>query len=161
MSRDKSDEWSRRDVIKALAAASVCPMVSGCEFAEVFDDEGIAESHFSVDDGGYEELADVGGKVCHDHGNRELILVRAGDDEILAFDRICPHQNLDMGPCGGNAAPASWNGDDEQIECNWHGSVFARDGSFVDGPDPDTTPDLPTFDVEFDPETGEGTVFSG
>lgn len=159
-------ELTRRQVMKALAAAAVCPFVASCEFANVYDENGdpdVEESSFSLHDDPYAGLQQIGGKACHDHGGEELLLVRVSDDEIAAFDRICPHQFMDMGECDGEggAAQASWDEDENTITCLWHGSRFDLDGAFL-GSDmhSDDVPDLPTFPVDFDPDTGEGSVFS-
>lgn len=161
MDDEQSTSMSRRQVLKALAASAVCPMVKGCEFVEVFDDaEAPPQSEFSLDDPGLQPLQTVGETACFDHGNQPLLLVRTSEEEILAFDRICPHLDQSLGDCEGNPFPAVVDVDGGQITCQWHESSFDFDGNFVDGPDPDITGDLPTFPVEFDPATGQGTVFS-
>ena len=157
MSNDDSHLMSRRQALKALAAASVCPLLLNCEFTTVYDTDGVAETSFSLDDPGLSELQNVGGKACFEHGPSDLILVRADDDEILAFDRICPHANQDMGDCDGNPQPGIWDENQQTLTCRWHGSVFDRDGDVVSGPSPSA---LQTYPVDFDPVTGEGTVFS-
>lgn len=155
-----SDELklNRRQMLKALAGAAICPMAAGCEFAEVFDGEAVEESTFHINDSGYQNLAEVGGTACHDHGNRLMLLVRTDEDTVVAFDRICPHQNLDMGGNCGDQPRAEWNPNEGVIECQWHGSRFDTDGNFVTGPDPQDTPDIPTFPVDFDPVAGTGTI---
>ena len=160
-SKDKA-EMSRRAVLKALAAVSVCPVLSGCEFIEVRDvGEFVDQSTFSISDPGLEALATVGETACFDHGARELVLVRASEDEILAFDRFCPHQGQSIGPCGGNPLPGQWDEDQQAITCPWHGSTFNRDGELIVAPstDPEFEEPIRVFPVEFDPETGQGAVF--
>lgn len=157
---DDNRHFSRRQVLKSLAAAAVCPAVVGCEFATIRDGDAVDESRFSIDDAGYGALRDIGGTACHSHGAQPILLVRTADDEVVAFDRICPHQNRDMGDCDGNPLPAEWDDERDILICAVHGSAFGTDGEFVEGPDPDTTPDIATFPVEFDARSGDGTVFS-
>ena len=157
MNEDNDEGLSRRTVLKALAAATICPVVAGCEFVEIYDDEMVEESSFSLDHPGLESLEEVGATACWQHGAIPILLVRANDDEILAFDRICPHANQNMGECDANPRPAVWHVEDEQLECLHHHSVFDRDGNNVDGP---AIEPVPTFDVDFDPDTGQGTIFS-
>lgn len=155
-----SPEVTRRQVMKALAATAICPMVAGCEFADVDEGEVVPESTFSVDDPAYADLAEVGGTACHDHGGLEMLLVRTSEDEVVAFDRVCPHQSLDMGPCD-SQFPAEFEAEEGVVVCNWHGSRFDTDGTFrEDLPHNhnDDVPDLRTYPVEFDPDTGEGSV---
>lgn len=158
-----SPRVTRRQVMKALAATAVCPMVTGCEFADVDrDDIEVDESSFSIDDTGYEELAEVGGTACHDHGSQETLLVRVSDDQIAAFDRTCPHDQLDMGHCD-SSRPAEWDDDQQVLICKWHDSAFEIDGTYRDdlpNEHSDEVPDIQTYPVDFDPETGTGTVFS-
>lgn len=117
---------------------------------------------FSLDDPELEALSEVGNQACFDHGSQEVILVRASDDEIVAFEQVCPHQGLPMGACGNNTQPAKWDQDKEAIVCQWHGSTFNRDGDLIEAPPTDSSFDEPirVFPVQFDPDTGEGYVLN-
>lgn len=157
MSSDDRDLLSRRQALKALAAATVCPLLINCEFVDVFDDDFVTESTFSLSDPGLEVLEEVGGHACYDHGPRPIILVRVSEDEILGFDQICPHQDLNLGQCSGETSNALWDQDQQQLTCPWHNSVFDRDGDVVAGPAPEA---IRTYRVEFDPDSGQGTVFT-
>ncbi len=150
---------SRRAALKAIAALAACPLLSACEFVDHddLDDFEVSDSaSFSLSDEAFGELADIGGKACLDLGSQELLLVRTSDDEIVAFNRFCPHDNLDMGNCEGNQFPAQWDPDDEVIVCQWHQSSFATDGENISGPADQA---IEVFPVEFDPDSGEGIVF--
>lgn len=159
MSSD-SEGMSRRSALKTIAALSVCPLVSSCEFVDhdgVEDFEVAEAAEFSLGDPGLEELGDVGGTACFELGDLEILLVRADDDEILAFERICPHNNLSMGGCDvAEAKAGTWHADEDVLECRHHGSRFDRNGEVVEGPAFDP---IDAFPVEFDADEGEGTVF--
>lgn len=162
MSDDNSTLVSRRAALKALAAVAVCPAISACEFVDVFDTDFADATPFSVDDPGLEALDTVGNTACFEHGAHDLVLVRVNEDEILAFNRLCPHQNLDMGDCEGNPFPGQWDPEQQTLTCQWHGSTFNRDGELVEAPgtDPDFDEPVQVFPVDFDPDTGEGLVLT-
>ncbi len=163
MPEDDGNLVSRRAALKALAAVSMCPLVSACEFVELRDVGELAdETPFSLDDPGLESLSTVGETACFEHGARDLVLVRKSEDEIVAFNGVCPHQGLDMGDCGNNIRPAIWDADQDAIICDWHGSTFNTDGELIAPPttEPGFDEPIEVFPVEFDPDTGEGTVFS-
>ena len=151
---------NRRVFLKGLGVVMACPLWSACEFVEVFDDgAGGEDAFFDLSMEAFSELSEVGGTACIDAGNLDLLLIRKSDDEVLAVERWCPHQQLNMGPCGSNPAPALWDSETEQLTCQWHSSVFDSDGEVVEWPSDGTTPrTLRVYPVEFDPETGEGVV---
>ena len=156
MSCNESDLMTRRQALKALAAVSVCPLLLNCEFVN-FHGEVVEESTFSLSDPAMEALEEIGGRVCYEHGSRGILLIRVSKEEILGFDQICPHQDQPLGLCSGDTSNALWDQDQQTLTCPWHESVFAADGSVVGGPSPDP---IETYRVEFDPQTGEATVFS-
>lgn len=163
MSDNGSGGVNRRQILKALAAAAVCPLFAGCEFADISNGEFVSESSFSLSDSGYDALDEVGAMVCHNHGSHPVLLVRVSEDDIAAFDRTCPHENLDMGGCSQAEEPnfVEWDDDEESIVCRHHFSRFSADGSFIDSDvHNDDVPDIRTFPVEFDPDSGEGTVLA-
>lgn len=161
MSNDAPD-LSRRAVLKAIAALTACPLISACEFVDIKDKELADQTPFSLSDPALAGLEEVGNTACFNHGAQEILLVRANNDEVLAFSRFCPHNNLSMGECGGNPLPGQWDADEQTLTCQWHLSVFDRDGKLVRPPNTDQGFDEPisVFHVEFDPATGEGTIFS-
>lgn len=156
MSCDDEGLMTRRQALRALAAASLCPVLVHCEFVD-YDGELVEQSTFSVQDPGLEALQEVGSSACYELGSRGIVLIRTAEDEILGFDQICPHEALNLGQCSGSTSNAVWNQDEKILTCPWHNSRFAADGSVIDGPSPEP---IPTYRVEFDPATGEGTVFS-
>ncbi len=155
----KPDDPGRRIALKTIAALAACPLLSACEFVDHdgVDDFELADSaSFDLSEAGFEDLADIGGKACMELGSQELLLVRTADDEIVAFDRYCPHDNRDMGNCGGSQANAEWDPDDEVIVCQWHNSAFRTDGENTAGP---ANEPIQVFPVQFDADSGQGTVF--
>jgi nitrite reductase/ring-hydroxylating ferredoxin subunit len=156
MSSNERDLMTRRQALKALAAASVCPLLINCEFVD-YHGELVEESTFSLSDPAMEALEEIGARVCFQHGSRDILLIRVSEEEILGFDETCPHQDQPLGRCSGDTSNALWDQDEQTLTCPWHASVFAADGSVVDGP---SQSPIETYRVEFDPQTGEGTVFS-
>ncbi|MDS2171964.1 Rieske (2Fe-2S) protein [Nesterenkonia sp. CL21] len=86
-----------------------------------------------------EELP-VGTSVAASAGEHELLLHRAGEDEVHAFTSVCTHQGCTVEP------------EDEQFSCPCHGSVFA-----VDSGEPTSGPaDRPL--TRFEAEISDGEV---
>ena len=156
MSSDDAELMTRRQALKALATASVCPLLLSCEFVD-YHGEIVEESTFSLSDPGLEALQEIGGSVCYEHGATDILLIRVDDDLILGFNQICPHQNQPLGQCRGDGSQALWDQEEKTLTCPWHESVFATDGSVLEGP---SRSPIETYRVEFDPDSGEGTVFS-
>lgn len=76
----------------------------------------------------------VGRSTSVSVGEHDLLLHRAGEQEVLAFTSVCTHQGCTVEP-----------GDDE-FSCPCHGSVFAVDsGEPTSGP---ATRPLPRFEAE-------------
>ena len=152
----------RRFLGGAVFAAAAAPLMSACEFVRVYGDTEVEEEvDFDLSEADYEALQDVGGTACLEAGAVTVLLVRADEESVLAFDQVCPHANLDMGPCD---APenfkAVWDADADQLTCRWHNSVFDAQGTFLPGPSQTSgVDDLRRFEVEFDAEAGTGTVF--
>lgn len=155
-------EGRRRFLQAAVGAAFACPALAACEFVELRDADGPARGDaplpFDLSDPAFAGLAIVGGSACLAAGPVELLLLRAEEDEILAFERFCPHNNLPIAGCGGGGPPLDWDGDRQELRCMWHDSVFARDGARVRGPAPRG---LRVYPVRFDPGAGTGAVFIG
>ncbi len=160
MSSD-SEAMSRRSAIKAIAVLSVCPLIQSCEFVNHDGLESELEATgFSLDDPDFEDLTSVGGTACFALGAVEVLLVRTSEQEVLAFNRICPHNSLSMGPCDSGAQAAQWDEQEEMLVCQWHQSGFDRNGEVVQQPTVGSVDEpLQVYPVEFDAETGEGIVF--
>lgn len=151
---------SRRKFLggSALALASV-PLMSACEFAETYNNTNEpveSEAEFALTDEGLAGLGEVGGTALLVAGPVEILLVRDAEDSVLGFDRRCPHAQLDMAPVDGNALPAVWDGEARTLKCQWHASIFADDGDFVEGPP--GVADLKRYEVTFDAANGTGVV---
>lgn len=158
-------EGSRRDFLRAsLATMVACPAVQACEFIELRDTGSAGGSDrpglaFNVNDPEFAALATVGGNTCVDFGPISVVVYRASEDEVIAFERFCPHQGLEVAGCGGeNDIEVFWDTDRRELTCIWHGSVFAADGSLLEGPSPRG---LLVFPVTFDASSGEGFISAG
>lgn len=140
---------SRRMFLMAMAA----PIAASCEFATI---KGEVEDGavFDLNDPEFEALQAEGGMACLSVGVVELILVRSGD-EVIAFDRFCPHNLLDMGPCAENPLPAVWDAQAKRLTCRWHTSIFDENGDVVEGPSPSG---IQRYLVNFDSASGLGEV---
>ncbi len=154
MASDSDDGHINRR--RFLAGLGLCPLLPACEFVEVFETEAGRRAVFELDEPRFAALREVGGNSCAKAGAVEILLVRTSPEQVRAFNRFCPHELQDMAKCDDNPLPAEWDADRERLTCTWHGSVFDVDGAVVSGP---AERDLQTFPVEFDPETGRGTVF--
>jgi nitrite reductase/ring-hydroxylating ferredoxin subunit len=159
------DDLSRREFVRATGITlAICPFIPACEFIEFKDTEVGQEAVFDVSDSRFSPLQETGGMTCVSAGALDLLLVRSSGEQIKAFERFCPHQNNDMAgncPDGDNPFPATINTDEKQLQCNWHGATFSFDGEIISWPDDSSRERLETFPVDFDPETGIGTVLIG
>lgn len=157
--RGLHSEGRRRFLRAAVGAAFACPAIAACEFVELRDTDGPgaggASLPFDLAEPAFAGLANVGGSACLAAGPVELLLLRADEDEILAFERFCPHNNLPIAGCAGGGPPLDWDGDRQQLRCMWHDSIFARDGARVSGPAPRG---LQVYPVRFDADAGTGVV---
>jgi cytochrome b6-f complex iron-sulfur subunit len=70
----------------------------------------------------FSALKNVGGYAYQG----DLIIIRSGESQYLAFSRLCTHQN-----CVVTYSHASGN-----LPCPCHGSVFSVTGSVITGPAP-------------------------
>jgi len=146
---------SRRHFVGLLAA---CPLLRACEFVDVFEGEGgqVLFATFDLELEDFAALREVGGTACATAGLLDVILIRINDTEIRAMERRCPHENLDMSPCDGNAQAAIFDPNNQNLICLHHGSVFNMNGQVVGGPSPR---DIRVFPTDFDQATGRGAVF--
>lgn len=144
----------RRFLAQSAALGATSVALSGCEFGESFDQvivDDLKPIGFDLAEEILAPLAMVGGMVPFDAG-RSLLLVRASQDEILAFDRNCPHSDLAIvgsGPVG------TWDEGARQLTCPWHDSVFGENGQLVTGP---SQRGINRYPVTFDAATGMGEV---
>ena len=144
---------TRRSVLQLFA---LCPLVPACEFADVFvRGGGDTQAGFSLDDPAFQALATLGGMACGRAGEVEVLLIRTSEAEIVALERYCPHEGLDMAPCDNNPRPGQLSLDQGRLRCVWHNSIFDLDGQRVSGPSPR---DLQRFPVTFDPATGRAEI---
>ncbi|MFU8803912.1 MAG: Rieske (2Fe-2S) protein [Bradymonadaceae bacterium] len=153
-----SSHLSRRSFFAIMGAFGFCPLVSACEFVEVFDTDVGGEAAFDLSMTDFEGLNEIGGTACIAVGSLDILLVRVEEDLITGFERFCPHFSLDMGDCGSNPRPAEWDAEAKELTCTHHFSRFALDGSLVNGP---ATRAIQVFPVDFDPATGLGTITVG
>ena len=152
---DELSAINRRRFLRGLVGcgcAAALPTVPGCTVSEIYDDPKRGAVTFDLVEAGFEALEEVGGMVSMDLGARKIVLVRRDESEIIALDRICTHLGCDMAP----DREGSWAGD--ALVCRCHGSRFSPLGRVIDGP---ASTDLVTHEVDFDPETGRGTLFVG
>jgi Rieske Fe-S protein len=91
------------------------------------------------------ELATVGVLVELD---RERAVMRTGANSFLGLSRICTHEQCDVEVRG------------NQLECPCHGSLFAKDGSVIHGPNVASAPITPLrqLDVTIDAVAGTITI---
>lgn len=137
-------------MLGASGCAVAAAPLAGCEVAELKSSGGGADS-FDFDVATLKELATVGGVAKVDVGLLPLLLVRSGDDKVVAMNRICPHFGLDI-----LQSPSSeWDKTAQTMRCGHHFSVFGATGAVVSGPAPKP---LPVYATTFDKATGKGTV---
>ncbi len=137
-------------MLGATGCAVAAAPLAGCEVAELKASGGTADS-YDFDVATYKELATVGGVAKVDVGLLPLLLVRSGDDKVVALNRICPHFGLDI-----LQSPASeWDKAAQTMRCGHHFSVFSASGAVVSGPAPKP---LAAYATTFDKATGKGTV---
>ncbi len=161
---------TRRRLLKgAAASAALAPIAVACgglpgEFVTI--NQGDFEPlSFALSETDFAALATIGGlayaKVESGGDSLEIVLVRSADDEILAFNHFCPHQNLGIGPNPGSLEMfwGEWLPEEKALRCRWHNSVFETDGTFNEGLSSTTgVANLPIYSVEFDATAGTGTV---
>ena len=146
---------NRRSFLRGLVGcgcAAAIPTFSGCTLSEIFVEPKQGAVGFDLVESRFAPLAEVGGMVPIDLGARKVLLVRHTESEVIALDRICTHLGCDMAP----EREGMWAGN--ALVCRCHGSRFSPVGQVIDGP---ASSDLVAHEVDFDPDTGRGTLFVG
>jgi Rieske Fe-S protein len=149
-----SDCINRRDFLarSALAAAALV-VVEGCGDGQIgppshnssSGDPNVPVGSVTVKLSDFPALATVG--VVVDIGHQRAV-VRTGTTTFRGLSRICTHQQCDT------------DVRNNRFECPCHGSIFASDGSVVQGPSIASPPIAPLspLDVTFDAAAGTITV---
>jgi len=75
----------------------------------------------------------VGGSATVTVEGKRIILVRASQDTVRAFDNRCTHLGCKV----------SWHGDTQQFVCPCHGGKFDAEGKNVAGPPPSPLKEYP------------------
>ena len=147
---------TRRDVIKKTmqgACAMSLVSVAGCTFADVYGDLGYREIRIDLESEEYKVLQSVGGVAAIDEGAWKIVVIRTGDDELTAMNRMCPHAQLEMSPSLG----AFWG--EGGLVCPHHGSRFGADGKALEGSLTETS--VATYRVEFDSTNNTAVIYVG
>ena len=148
----------RRTVIKLIGSSCVLGALEACTYADIFTPPPvIGGEEFDLTDSKYAALKTIGEAVSVDFPGRKVNLIRINENEILCVDRICTHLDCDMklGEAG------DWRKDEGEngvLACICHNSFFTPQGEVISGP---ATRPLPSFEVDFDPESGQGTILFG
>jgi Rieske Fe-S protein len=139
--------------LRRFGVACAAGPLAACEVSELRETGAVVDFlTFKTADAQFAALAAVDGMVAADAGLAKLLLIRTGPDEVVALDRVCPHQACEMSP----GSVGTWDGGAGRLTCNCHGSQFAKDGVFKDGPA--GVANLGAYPVTFDAATGEGVV---
>ena len=147
---------TRRDVIRTTVkgGCAIALLSSGaCTFADVYGELGYREIELDLNSDQYNPLQTVGGLVEVTEGAWQLVAIRLSETEIIALNRICPHEQLEMSPNIG----AVWF--DNSLICPHHGSRFDASGQPLPGSLSDEAID--TYRVEFDLGENKALLFVG
>ena len=88
------------------------------------DDDDEVDFTIDLTDDDYSDLQQEGGYVYED----DIIIAYLGNDEYIAFSKICTHQQCTV----------EFNGEEDIFQCPCHGSEFNTDGGVVTGPAEDS-----------------------
>jgi len=144
---------TRKDFLIKLGIGAgvtiLAPMVfNACEESEVSpdqdedsDDNGNDSDEkvdftIDLDDEDYSDLKEEGGYVYENN----IIIAYLGNDEYIALSKICTH----------NQCTVKFDGNDEIIYCDCHGSEFNTDGEVTSGPADEP---LQEYNTELDGQT--------
>ena len=140
------DCLNRRDFLaKSALAAAALVVAEGCGDGQIGPSAVPLGTGTTVKLSDFPQLANVGVIVGI---TAERALVRTSDTEFLGLSRVCTHQGC-LTDIRNN-----------EFECPCHGSVFAKDGSVIRGPNiasPPITP-LERLATTFNQATGTVTV---
>jgi Rieske Fe-S protein len=132
---------NRRDFLaKTALAAAALVVAEACGDGQIGPTQQTLGTGFTIDLASFPALASTG--VLVDVG-RERAVMRTGATTFEAHSRICTHEGCDT---------AVRN---NRFECPCHGSIFAADGSVLQGPA--ATP-LPQLAVQFDAASNQLTI---
>lgn len=160
MSKEQREGVSRRTVLCGIACgcAVVAATTSGCTIAEVYTNAGSGELSFDLAEATYAPLSDLGGAVAvdivTDADPVKALLIRNGEAQVIALERICPHTLCDMTP----GLLGAWDQAAQQLTCLCHTSIFDVDGNLLAGPSPRG---IARYPVDFDAGSGTGRVQVG
>jgi len=77
-----------------------------------------------LNDASNAELTQAGGAMIVGMAGDSVAVIRKSATEVVALSAICTHAGCEM----------DYNSGAQQMDCNCHGSVFALNGSVVNGP---------------------------
>jgi len=138
------DCLNRRDFLAKSAIAAGLVVLEGCGDGQIGNTGVVLGPGVTITLADFPDLATVGRLVAIP-GNRAVVRMSNGasNSAFRAFSAVCTHE--------GCLAEVHNN----RFECPCHGSVFAIDGSVINGP---AASPLPTRDVIFDSAAGKLTV---
>lgn len=113
----------RREFIPRItggaAIVAVSPVImTSCEKEDVSPDNDAGT--IDLNDPNFINLKSDGGFAYKD----DLIVINTGDENFIALSSICTH----------NACTVSYSTSSNNLPCPCHGSVFATNGSVINGP---------------------------
>ncbi len=139
------DCLNRRDFLaKSAFAAAALVVLDACGDGQIGPPTQTLGTGFTINVGDFPGLATTG--ILVDVG-RERAVERTGPTTFVAHSRICTHEGCDT------------NVVNNRFECPCHGSIFAIDGSVVQGPSTGgTIGPLPELAVTFDAASNTLTI---
>lgn len=137
VSEPECRDCSRRQFLTIAAGATLGAVILShmngvIHFADADEAAGQTEDadgtiHVSLEE--YPELKKIGGSliidvVDNDKQTQSVIVVRAGENTLLARSAICTHKGCKV----------EYEGDDKEFVCHCHGSRFGLNGEVLRGP---------------------------
>jgi nitrite reductase/ring-hydroxylating ferredoxin subunit len=143
----------RRVFLCKLGLAATAGALAGCEITEIAGapPQKGATKDFDITQAPFTDLGTVGGMAVIDVAGTEVVLVRASDTEVLAYNNLCPHQSfpLNLG---------AWDVASRTLTCALHSAKFADNGSVLFFPPGSKSKNLPQYAVEFTAPLGKVTI---